>query len=77
MNRLDYRNTGIVVSLLMIVTGSILYCVMIDRMKSYSLIFIFSGLGGLIGVIKKTVLKYILLFLLLCIGIIAITKGII
>lgn len=70
MNKLDYRNTGIIVSFLIIIIGVVLYCVLIDRLKSYSFIFIFSGLGGLIGVMKRTILKIILLILLLCIAVI-------
>ncbi len=71
MKRLDY--VRIIGSTLMILIGFALYYYILNNpFKGYSIIFITSGLAGLIGLIKNIILKFILIALLLCITIIVI-----
>jgi hypothetical protein len=68
MKRLDY--VRIIGSTLMILIGFALYYYILNNpFKGYSIIFITSGL---IGLIKNIILKFILIALLLCITIIVI-----
>lgn len=71
MKRLDYG--GIIVSSLMILLGIVLYYFILDNpFKGYSIICIASGLGGLTGLLKNIILKYLLLVLLILITILSI-----
>lgn len=68
MKRLDYGR--IIGSSLMILIGiALYYFILDDPFKGYSIIFIASGLAGLIGLLKNIILKYVLFVLLLCITI--------
>ena len=71
MKRLDYGR--IIGSSLMILMGIVLYYFILEKpFKGYSIIFIASGLAGLIGLLKNIILKYALLVLLLFITILLI-----